>query len=253
MQNIKNSSILITGGGSGIGKGTAKYLAKKGSKVTICGRREEKLIEVAQEIGDSCCYVSADITTQAGREKVIEYALHHGKGLNALINNAGNMYRSSLDKLEEGKLQDIFHINVIAGMMLSSQSLIHLKKTKGAIIFISSVHTRRAFSGASPYAASKGAIETLTKVLASELGPFGVRVNCVVPGAVYGEINQRAGLASDEEAKFRLESLVPEHSLGRIGKAKEIGEAIEYLITAEWTTGAILDVDGGLGLGAITD
>ena len=68
-----------------------------------------------------------------------------------------------------------------------------------------------------------------------------------------GEINQRAGLFSDTEAKIRLEKLIPEHRLGRIGTAEEIAKAIEYLITADWTTGAILDVDGGLGLGAIKD
>ena len=115
------------------------------------------------------------------------------------------------------------------------------------------MHTRRSFSGASPYAASKGAIETLTRVLASELGPSGVRVNCVVPGAVPSEINQRAGLFNEKETKKRLNDLISEHRLGRIGKSQEIGEAIEYLITAQWTTGAILDVDGGLGLGAIKD
>ena len=197
--------------------------------------------------------MEADITKQEDRERVVSLALEHGKGLDALVNNAANMYRVPLEELKEQKLIKIFKTNVISGMMLSSYCLPHLRKSKGAIIFISSVHTKRSFSGASPYAASKGAIETLTTVLASELGPSGVRVNCVVPGAVPSEINQRAGLFNDKEAKERLKSLIPEHRLGRIGKSQEIGEAIEYLITAEWTTGAILDVDGGLGLGAIKD
>jgi NAD(P)-dependent dehydrogenase (short-subunit alcohol dehydrogenase family) len=111
------------------------------------------------------------------------------------------------------------------------------------------VHNRRAFPGASPYAATKGAVETLTRVLAAELGPRGVRVNCVAPGAVFTEINQRAGLADDEAALKRLQSMAPLHPLGRIGTEEEIAEGIEYLIRAEWTTGAQLDVDGGLGLG----
>ena len=78
-------------------------------------------------------------------------------------------------------------------------------------------------------------------------------MNCVVPGAVPSEINQRAGLFNEKETKKRLNDLISEHRLGRIGISQEIGEAIEYLITAQWTTGAILDVDGGLGLGAIKD
>ena len=125
----------------------------------------------------------------------------------------------------------------------------YLAKTKGVNIFIGSVHNRRAFPGASPYAATKGALETLTKVLAAELGNEKIRVNCVVPGGVYTEINQRAGIFDDDTAKKRLEKMASIHALGRIGTPEEIAEAVEYLICSEWTTGAILDVDGGLGLG----
>ena len=253
MIHLKNTSILITGGGSGIGKGTAIHLAEKGAKIVICGRREEKLKKVKKKIGSACSYIQADITKQKDRKRAVSFAVKHGNGLDALVNNAANMYRAPLDKLEEEKLIEIFQSNVISSMMLSSLCLPHLQKSKGAIVFLSSVHTRRSFSGASPYAASKGAIETLTRVLASELGPSGVRVNCVVPGAVPSEINQRAGLFNEKETKKRLNDLISEHRLGRIGKSQEIGEAIEYLITAQWTTGAILDVDGGLGLGAIKD
>lgn len=134
-------------------------------------------------------------------------------------------------------------------MMLLGESKKYLAKTKGVNIFIGSVHNRRAFPGASPYAATKGALETLTKVLAAELGDEKIRVNCVVPGGVYTEINQRAGIFDDDTAKKRLEKMASIHALGRIGTPEEIAEAVEYLICSEWTTGAILDVDGGLGLG----
>jgi NAD(P)-dependent dehydrogenase (short-subunit alcohol dehydrogenase family) len=117
------------------------------------------------------------------------------------------------------------------------------------VVFVGSVHTQRAFPGASPYAATKGALETLTGVLAAELGPFGIRVGCVRPGAVFTEINQRAGLGDDEAAYQRLLGLSSAHVLGRIGTAQEIAEAFEYLVRAEWTTGNVLTVDGGLGLG----
>ena len=134
-------------------------------------------------------------------------------------------------------------------MMLLGESKKYLAKTKGVNIFIGSVHNRRAFPGASPYAATKGALETLTKVLAAELGDEKIRVNCVVPGGVYTEINQRAGIFDDDTAKKRLEKMASIHALGRIGTPEEIAEAVEYLICSEWTTGAILDVDGGLSLG----
>ena len=117
------------------------------------------------------------------------------------------------------------------------------------MLFVGSVHTRRSFPGASPYAATKGAVETLTGVLAAELGPQGIRVGCVRPGAVLTEINQRAGLLDDEQAAARLQAMAGAHALGRIGTAAEVAEAFEYLARAEWTTGDVLVVDGGLGLG----
>lgn len=134
-------------------------------------------------------------------------------------------------------------------MLLTGLAVPHLEQRGGAVLFVGSIHTRRAFPGVSPYAATKGAVQALTKVLAAELGEKKIRVNCVLPGAVYTEINQRAGLFDDETALSRLESMAPSHAMGRIGEVGEIAEAMEYLITAEWTTGALLDVDGGLGLG----
>ena len=114
MSQIKESSILISGGGSGIGRGVAIYFASQGAKVTICGRRQEKLKAVSNQIGTNCVFVQADITSKEGRLKAISTALEHGKGLDALLNIAGNMYRKNLEDLEEDKLIEIFHSNVIA-------------------------------------------------------------------------------------------------------------------------------------------
>ena len=129
MESSNSNSVLITGGGSGIGEGTAKYLAKQGSRVTICGRSEDKLIRVSEEIGSSCHYVVADINKENEREQLLIEAVEHGKGLNTLINSAANMYRIPLEDLDENSLTDIFKTNVIAGMMLSKASLKHLKKS----------------------------------------------------------------------------------------------------------------------------
>jgi 3-oxoacyl-[acyl-carrier protein] reductase len=249
MREIAGMSVLVTGGGSGLGAGTARHFAARGAKVTICGRRRNKLKEVASSIGPACRFVEGDITNAQDRVDIVTAAVEHGGGLHALINNAGNMYRGPLVELDERKLLDIFHSNVVSAMLLSGLAVPHLAKTQGAIIFIGSVHTRRAYPGASPYAATKGAVQVLTRVLAAELGSQRIRVNCVVPGAVFTEINQRAGLFDDETARKRLETMASSHVLGRIGTEEEIAEAIAYLTCAEWTTGAVLDVDGGLGLG----
>ena len=249
MLNTREMSIIITGGCSGLGFGMAKRFSTQGAKVTICGRREDKVKDAKKSLGDNVSAIVADITKNSDRKRLIQAGLDHGGKINALINNAGNMYRGSIDNLDQNELLNIFNTNVVSGMMLLGESKKYLAKTKGVNIFIGSVHNRRAFPGASPYAAIKGSLETLTKVLAAELGNEKIRVNCVVPGGVYTEINQRAGIFDDDTAKKRLEKMASIHALGRIGTPEEIAEAVEYLICSEWTTGAILDVDGGLGLG----
>jgi 3-oxoacyl-[acyl-carrier protein] reductase len=249
MRDVTGMSILITGGGSGLGEGAARHFASKGARVTITGRRAEKLDTVAGDIGEACRPAAGDITVDADRHAMVDAAVEHGSGLDVLLSNAGNMYRGLIEQLDEQELLHIFHTNVVAGMLLTGLAKPHLAERQGCVLFVGSAHTQRAFPGASPYAATKGAIETLTGVLAAELGPDGIRVGCVRPGAVFTEINQRAGLYDAATAKARLDSLAPAHVLGRIGTTTEIAEAFEYLACAEWTTGGVLTVDGGLGLG----
>ncbi len=249
MRDYDKMSLLITGGGSGLGEGAARYFTDRGAKVTICGRREEKVRAVQESIGDKCHALVADVAIAADRTRMIDETVEFGGGLDALLNNAANMYRGAITELEEDKLNEIFHVNVVAGMLLTGLAVPHLEKRGGAIIFIGSGHTRRAYPGASPYAATKGAVEVLTKVIASELGPKKIRVGCVVPGAVPTELNIRAGLFTQEEHDVRMDAIAPFHVLGRVGTPEEISEAIDYLIRAEWTTGESIVVDGGLALG----
>lgn len=249
MKKIKGMSILITGGGSGIGAGAARYFAERGAKVTICGRQEGKVKSVADELGANCLGVKGDVTKEEEREHALQSALNHGKGLDALISNAGNMLRGPITDLKEDELLELFHTNVVSGMMLTGMAVPHLEKSQGAVIFIGSIHTRRAFPGASPYAATKGSLEALTGVLAAELGAKKIRVNCILPGAVPTDINIRAGLFTEEEHASRMKAIAPLHVLNRVGTSEEIAEAIDYLIRAEWTTGSSLVVDGGLSLG----
>jgi len=249
MTSVQGLSVIITGGGSGLGRGAALHLAQRGAKVTISGRRPEKIEAVQAEIGASCRAVVGDVTDAQDRRRLIDAALEHGGGIDALVNNAGNMVRGPITDLAASDVLGLFDSNVVGPMMLTGLAVPHLARRGGAVVFIGSVHTRRSFPGASPYAATKGAVEVLARVLAAELGPRRIRVNCVIPGAVPTEINLRAGLFTEAEHRERMNALAPMHALGRIGTDREIAEAIEYLITAEWTTGASLVVDGGLSLG----
>ena len=249
MRAIAGMSVIVTGAGSGLGEGIARSFAAHGAKVTICGRRADKIAAVAQAIGPACLAVTGDVTQAPDREAIVAAALAHGGGIDVLVNAAGNMLRGPIETLDQTALLDVFNTNVVGAMMLTGLATPHLAAREGSVIFFGSVHTRRAFPGASPYAATKGALEALTRVLAAELGPRRIRVNCIVPGAVPTEINQRAGLYDDAVAAERMKALAPLHALGRIGTAEEIAEAVAYLACAEWTTGAVLDADGGLGLG----
>jgi 3-oxoacyl-[acyl-carrier protein] reductase len=250
MQPIEQMSVIVTGGGSGIGAETARLFVDGGARVTICGRRTDKVTAVAADLGTACLAVTADVTKALDRARLVHDALAHGGDrLDVVVHAAANMYAGPVEELEEDRLLDLFHANVVGPMMLTGLCAGHLERTQGAVILFGSVHTRRAFPGASPYAATKGAVETLTRVLAAELGSRGIRVSCIRPGGVLTELNQRAGMFDDEAARKRLDGLAPAHALGRIGTAREVAEGVAYLATAQWTTGDVLVVDGGLGLG----
>ena len=249
MKPMHEMSVLITGGGSGIGEGTARYFGRHGAKVTICGRREDKLRAVAESIGANCHYEVADITSDEDCARVVAAAVEHGGGLDALVNNAGNMLRGPITEMTRAGLLGVFDSNVVSGMILTALATPHLEVGGGAVVFLGSVHTRRSYPGVSPYAATKGAVEVLARVLAAELGPKGIRVNCVIPGAVSTELNIRAGIVTVEEQAVRMKALESSHAIGRIGTPEELAEGIAYLCCAEWTTGSSLVVDGGLSLG----
>jgi 3-oxoacyl-[acyl-carrier protein] reductase len=249
MREIKGMSVLVTGGGSGIGEGVARLFAARGAKVTITGRRADKIQAVAASIGSACRAVVGDVTVQADRQAMLDTAVAHGGKLDVLVNNAANMYRQAVGEYTEEFLKEAFNTNVVSGMMLSSMAVKLLESTQGAIIFLGSIHNRRAYPGASPYATTKAAVEGLTRVMAAELGRRQIRVCCVLPGAVSTEINLRAGLFTPEQAAARYAAIAPDHALGRIGSTLDVAEAIEYLVRAEWVTGVALEVDGGLGLG----
>lgn len=247
MRDLKGLSILVTGGGSGIGEATARHLAAGGARVTITGRRPDRIAAVADDIG--CAAVAGDVTIAADRQRMIDAALSYAGKLDVLFNNAGNMLRGPIETIEQAPLEAIFASNVIGPMLLTGLAVPHLAKTRGSVLFVGSVHTRRSFPTASPYAATKGAVETLTKVLAAELGDRLIRVNCVVPGSILTEINVRAGLLTAEEAASRQQALLSTQALPEVGTSQDIADAVEYLVRSDWVTGAVIDVDGGMGLG----
>lgn len=243
MRSVEGTSVVVTGGGSGLGEATARHMARRGARVTICGRRSEKVRSVAGSIGPNCAWLRADVDDPDDRARIIDAALGHGGGVDVLVNNAGNRYAAPLAEVEEERVTGMYQTNVVSPIMLSKLALPHLAERKGSIVFIGSVDVRRALPPSAAYAPAKAAVHRLTGVLAAELGPRGVRVNCVAVGAVATEIDARAGLMGAEESRRVVEEVFgPITPLRRPGSAEEVAEAIEYLAYSEWTTGAVLDV-----------
>ncbi len=247
MRGIEGMGVLITGGGSGLGLVAARHFSALGARVVISGRRADALARAAAEAG--CGHVVGDVTIAADRAAMLEAVLGEAGGIDLLVNNAGNMVRGPIEALDEASVLALFHSNVVGAMMLTGLAVPHLAARQGSVLFVGSSHTRRAFPGASPYAATKAAVQTLTKVLAAELGDRGIRVNCVIPGGVLTQINVRSGLLTPEAAAERFSAMLPMQAIDRPGDAQDIAEAMAYLATAQAVTGAVLDVDGGLGLG----
>ena len=148
---------------------------------------------IGLELGPASQVVQGDITVDADRKRILDSALAHGSGLDGLVNNAGNMYRAALADLDESALVEVFHQNVIGAMMMSSICAPALSTRGGSIVFLGSIHTRRAFPRGQPLCSHKGSYPGLTKVPPRSSVIKGEGQLCA-PGAVPTEINEGPGL-----------------------------------------------------------
>ena len=243
--------IIITGGGRGIGAATARLAAKKGYAVCVNYLRDRTAAEsVVHEIRSSDGRAIAVAGDVASEKDVLNLFLESDRSLGpltALVNNAGIVERQSrVEAMDAARLQRMFATNVI-GTFLCAREAIKRMSTRhggkgGAIVNLSSGASRLGSPGEYvDYAASKGAIDTMTIGLAKELAEDGIRVNCVRPGFVNTEIHAGAG---EPDRIERLRDSIP---MKRGGEPEEVARAILWLLSdeASYSTGAILDVTGG--------
>ncbi len=241
---------LITGASSGIGAATARLFSEKGYFVYLLGRNEDRLHEVALQCTSGASLLKADLNNPAQVDKYTQHLFERkDTDLQVLINNAGiferKMFAEDTD-LEHWRLQ--FETNLFGRIRLTQKVLpLFLGKKSGSIVNVSSTVGLRPVQGISAYSASKAAMINWTQSLALELGPQGIRVNCVAPGIVDTPIHSFHSAKNKNEALEQMASLQP---LGRIGTAEEVAEAIYFLASpaSAWTTGVTLPVDGGIQL-----
>ncbi|MFJ3311088.1 SDR family NAD(P)-dependent oxidoreductase [Streptomyces sp. NPDC086549] len=240
-----NTIVAVTGAGTGIGRATARAFAAEGAHVLAIGRRAEPLNETAAG-HDRITPLVADITADGGPELIVRTALEmHGR-LDVLVNNAGIVHSGALGTLTPEMIVPQIATNLIAPILLAQAALPSLEASGGVIVNVSTSVGQRAWPGSSVYAATKTALELLTRSWAVELAPRGVRVVAVAPGAIDTPIGEHQGLTPERMAAVR-EWQLAHTPLGRVGRPEEVAWAITQLAAsaAAFVTGVVLPVDGG--------
>lgn len=243
-------TVIITGGGTGIGRATALRFAGKGERVLVVGRTAAHLDEVA-EGHDNIRTLVADITTPAAGEEVVEAALREFGRVDVLVNNAGTGTFAPLAKLDRASVERQYAINVVAPMFMTQAALEALEETGGTVVNVSSAGSLgiQAFPDNSVYWSTKSALNHLTRTWAVELAPRGIRVVSVAPGVTDTGIGERVGMSNEQYRQF-LEQLAGQIPLGRVASPDDVAWWIATVADPEgrYLTGAIVPVDGGLSL-----
>ncbi|WP_339631016.1 SDR family oxidoreductase [Bizionia echini] len=226
---MKNNVIIITGASSGIGKATAKLLAKKGAKVVLTARSTDKLNSLKKEIEDSrgeAYVVTADVTDKKAFETVVTKTLEKYGTINSLINNAGLMPLSFVEKLKTDEWNTMVDVNIKGVLNGVSAVLPTLIKNKGGnIINISSMAANRYFPGGAVYCATKSAVKMFSEGLRQELAPkYGINVTSIEPGAVNTNLTDTI---TDEDIKEKMSAMQNMTTL----EADDIANAIYYALT----------------------
>ncbi len=227
-------TVVITGGSRGIGAATVKQFAARGHRVFFLYEKDHaSAARVSAETGATaiCC----DVADETG----VNAAFRQIGDVDVLVNNAGICYYGLMSQMTGEEWSRIFDVNV-KGIFHCVRAAMpfFLQKQSGCIVNVSSMWGRVGSSCEAAYSATKGAVIALTKALAKELGPSGIRVNAVAPGVI---LTDMCANVSPEI----LDSMAEEAPIGRNGRAEDVAQAIEYLAGAEFVTGHILNVDGG--------
>ena len=249
MSDLKDKVAVVTGGSSGIGFAAALRFARSGAKVVVTGRRAAPL-EATAAAHPAIVAMAADAASPGDAARTIAKAVETWGRLDVLVNNAGAGALLPLADATPERILQILTVNVLGPSLLATAALPHLSAAKGAIINISSTFGHKPAAGLSHYAASKAALEHLTRCWALELAPHGIRVNAVAPGPTEsGALTGMMGLSPEQAAAVRNQER-EQIPLKRRGEPDDVAQWIVRLAdpASAWVTGQVITVDGGLGL-----
>jgi len=239
MENLKDKVAVITGGNSGIGYATAKVLNEKGAKVIITGRRKEAIEKAASEL--NITGLMADQSNLSDIDRLVaEVSEQFGK-VDVLLINAGITKFASIELITETMFDEIMNVN-FKGAYFTLSKFIPILNDNASVVLLSSTSATISPQSASVYAASKAALNAVTKIAALELASRKIRVNAVSPGPIATEIMNKLGLDNNVE-----EQIIKSIPLSRLGKADEVANLITYLSSddASFITGSNFLIDGG--------
>ena len=248
MKEFEGKVALVTGGGSGIGRATARAFARQGAQVVIGNRnvqRGEETVAMIRKAGGTGSFKRTDVLVAAEIESLIDHAVKTYGGLDLAFNNAGvEGTVAPIVQQTEADYDAVMDVNV-KGVWLSMkyEILRMLERGGGAIVNCSSVAGLIGFPNMAPYFASKHAVIGLTKVAALEYSAQGIRINAVNPAVIETEMVDRIA----EGFSMKKDELIPMHPIGRLGRVEEIAEAVLWLCSpkSSFVTGHSLVVDGG--------
>ena len=251
MGTLDGKVALITGAGTGIGKGTALKFAAEGAKVVIAARREAPLREVCALAPDAIGFVRMDLTSHEDRAAALATVEERHGRLDVLVSNAGYQLWKPFVETTDEEVDELFYTNLSSTTRFIKQALPYLERSRGNIVIVSSTASRYTAVPSqklSVYSASKAGLNQLARTLAPELGPLGIRINVVAPGLTRGEYSD-SSLAMDEATMTWAQQVT---SLGRIGEPADVAKAIAWMASdeADWITGQVIDASGGWQISA---
>ncbi len=239
---------IVTGGGSGLGYAITEKLIQQNIHTIIIGRNPDKLAAAKQAFGGLCTCIAFDLSNLAGIPQLVDGIMQEQGKIDILVNNAGINMKKPFTEVSDEEFQRVIQTNVNAVFALSREvAKVMLPHRKGAIVNISSMASQYGIPKVIAYTASKSAIEGMTRAMAVDLSPEGIRVNCVAPGFIATDMSAKA-LDNDPERKQKVLSRTP---MGALGTPEDVAEAVYFFASdaSKFVTGTVLPVDGGNSIG----